>query len=191
MAKSAEERLQELLDAKDEEIRRLEDRLAKEDTKIRSLEGNILQLEGGWSVPSNDEEDIEELPVPRLEFRWYQMYARQSENDWSSYIAVYQLVHRHFMGNIIAHPLGVTRVNGGGFGEKLPPWKVFPHRPDMPPSRCDLPNRDGSHVHHDAAHFGLPAYAVTPEGEYIRLDGDPNYEYPRTQGLAHRRDVDV
>jgi len=190
MAKTkTETRLQELLDKKDEEIQELQGRLAKEDTNIRRLEGAILQLEGGWSVPSKDEKDIKDLPLPRLEFRWYQMYETQSENDWSSHIAVYQLVFRHFAGNIVSVPLGVTR-HSGNANFKQPPWEIRvrrSERADVPPTRCDLPTRDGDNSHHDAAHFQMPVYAIVPNGKPIRLDGDPNYEYAHKMGFTHRR----
>lgn len=175
--KSTEERLQELLDAKDEEIDQLRQDLAKQRDEGRRDKGLIESLEGGWCVPNHDGEDIPELPLPRLEYRWYQMY--ENQEDWSSYRVVYQLVIKHLTERIVEIPLGVTTCRGHS-GDKTPPWKSE-FRP------AELPYRDGAHGHHDAAHLGLPLYAVPPEGPPIRLDGDHDYDHQRSEGLRHQR----
>lgn len=150
----ANERLQELLDRKDEE-------LAEARERVRELERELDAEPGGWcrheALP-----DDERLPVPRLELVY------QQENGWAEFRVVYRLVMRHFLGQLLGLPLGVTRCRGG-IGE----------RP------ADLPYRDGAHALHDAAHLGLPLYRVMP-GELPELVPDKE-TYPRQKGLAHRQ----
>lgn len=193
---------EELLKAQRFKIKKLKKKLKKRDVELRArdekiekLQRTIENLPGGWSTPSLDEVDVPELPLPRLEVRWYQYFRDQRPEDWSSYRIVYQLVYQHLLDNIVAVPLGWTTVNGHDRDTK--PWDEipgFPSRGDeeaRPPQVCRLPMRDGAHMFHDAAHLGLPLYIVPPEGEPRRLDVPDMSYYHRHHiniGHKHRRE---
>lgn len=150
----ANERLQELLDRKDEELEEARER-------VRELERELDAEPGGWRRPEVLPDDAS-LPVPRLELVY------QQDNGWAEYRVTYRLVMRHFLGQLLGLPLGMTRCQSSA-GE----------RP------ADLPYRDGAHALHDAAHLGLPLYRMLP-GEAPELaSDDKNYAFQK--GLAHRR----
>lgn len=182
MPKTTEERLQELLDAKDEEIESVRTKLCETQDRVAILERRIDSFEGGWMLPEMGAEDIAELPLPRLEVRWFQMYENQKEDDWSSYRVTYSLILKHLTDAIVSIPMGMTTVQSGGkYG---PPWKV---RDGAGAPLCELPFRDGAHIHHDAGHLQVPAFAVFPDGTFLRIDGDPTRTSQAEYGRAHRR----
>lgn len=166
------DRLAEQLNEKDAELRE-----ARE--KVDELEREIESMEGGWSLPDRDAKDVPELPLPRLEYRWFRMYDWQT--DWSEYHVVYQLVMRHLCNTITAIPIGHTTVRGYR-ADGRQPWKPY-----VGEGRVSPPFRDGAHGHHDAAHLGLPLYAVPPDEPPVRLDGDETYARMMDGGREHRR----
>lgn len=142
---TATERLAEALDAKDAELEELrskldeiEDRDAYQWTRHRRI---------------RKEDDAPNLPVPRLQIRYVPL-----TEDWYSYMAVYELVYRHFLGraeighsddpDLLAIPLSTTRINGGG------------GRPPIRDGKIDLPFRDGTHIVSDADHLKLPMFVL-------------------------------
>jgi hypothetical protein len=141
------ERLNELLDSRDRTILELT-------SKLEELEERLQGSRTAWSVPYPLEEFQEDppLPLPRLEFVW------ELHEEGYSYSVEYRLVKRHLMGDLEAHPLGLTNVSGSHGGRK--PW-------GNPPEDLNLPYRDGSHSAYDSTHLGLPVYARTPEGTFL------------------------
>lgn len=134
------------------EIERLMELLEEKDQKIAELEGDVREAtekeeerqrwaETFWTRHVKLEDDGG-LPVPRLEIRWERDDVARSGYQWR---ANYNLVYRHFLGDIIAVPLGRTMV---GCEHPVRNGKI------------DTPFRDGAHIRHDAAQLGLPAYSV-------------------------------
>lgn len=135
---TAIERLEEQLNEKDARIEELEE-------QVRALEGRVDQADAGWSLPEKLPAE-QTLPVPRLEMVWQ----KDGGDSWYRRVAVYRLVYRHFLGHCMTLPLGRTTVEGGqADGE-----------PIDHDGKISLPFRDGTHIHHDAAHLKLPAFAV-------------------------------
>jgi hypothetical protein len=133
-----EESLQSVIDLKQERIEELErenERLARE------LEGSL----DGWRVAETIEGGPD-LPTPRLELAYKPL------RGWTDYKVVYRLVTKHLLGHMVAHPMGYTKVGGGGLGRE----------PQIP---VDLPFRDGAHARYDSAMMGIPLYTVIPGQE--------------------------
>lgn len=141
-----EERLAEQLDAKDHKIERLAEKLEEAEAKIEQL---LRGIRGAWSLPREIQDENPELPVPRLEIVWI-----KSPDGWHEHEVEYRLVHRHFLGHLVVVPLGLTRVSGGSRDDEPWKWSVQLH------GRPDLPFRDGAHARHDAAHLGIPLFAI-------------------------------
>lgn len=146
MTKKSVERLEELLDKKDETIEKLSD-------KVDHLERELDYPNWEWMRHSSVEEDSD-LPVPRLEMRY--VATGTEVNPWYNYEACYNMVHRHFQGHLMSIPLGQTRISGGnGAG---------PHHYEAD-DQWELPFRDGAHIRHDAVDLNLPAFVVIePDG---------------------------
>jgi hypothetical protein len=139
MAKKATERLEELLEVKDQRIEELESELqkyedAKEEEKWR------------WCIHENLPEH-QTLPVPRLEMVFEPEYGG---DDWYNTVIKYRLIYRHFLNHCVAVPLGHTKRGGG-------------RKPTLDDVLMDLPFRDGAHIRHDARSFGFPAFAICEE----------------------------
>jgi len=115
------------------------------------------------------------LPVPRLELVW-----ECQDNDWHEFVVRYRLVYKHFLGETISVPLSYTRV---GQHADNTPW-----RSRYKPGKLELPMRDGCHIMHDAAQFGIPAYAVTPDGVTL-LDKTQYATNAVATGAASRRSL--
>jgi hypothetical protein len=156
---NAIERLEELLDAKDEEVASLRN---ERDSLKRELDGSI----DGWRI-AEEMEDDGKLPLPRLEL----LYVKR--RDWSSFDVIYRLVTKHLCGHLVATPLGRTRCDGGSNKE--------PSGPE------DVPFRDGAHAFHDAAHLQLPLFKIMPDREPMRLT-DTGASFT-ARGIEHRRGV--
>lgn len=141
-ATSIEERLQELLDQKDEETRALQ----KEVAELRRLVKADPFL---WALQAEVPE--RGLPVPRLEIEW----TPHSQHGWHEASAVYRLVHRHLQGHVVGVGIGQTTVRGGW---PRPPIRgtETTHRP----GKIELPRRDGAHICHDMVQLNLPAFAI-------------------------------
>jgi hypothetical protein len=141
---SAVERLEELLNAKDEELRELR-------RQIRAQEDDDEKRVWNWSRHHIfTEKDDVALPVPRLELRW----ENQDEHGYNR-ICWYYLVFRHLLGNIVKVPLSYTQVNGGG---KSPFYSADQHYSGE--DYIDTPLRDGAHIVNDARQLRLPAFVI-------------------------------
>jgi hypothetical protein len=174
---TTEERLQELLDQKDVEIRRLDAEVGvlrrDLDDNFRKLERAQLLLEHcvstGWMIGNTLAND-QTLPVPRLELTIVQ----DDQGDLTWY---YRLIYRVYDGDVVSVPLGHTRSRSRGRGS-----------PRQDDGHLELPFRDGVHIHHDMAHLGLPAFIVWKEhaeqlnGERLRDGGVEVIE----RGRRHR-----
>lgn len=129
---TAIDRLEAMLNERDEELAELRaEKQAREDEE-----------HFGWTRHLKPPES--DLPVPRLELRWTAI----GEPGWT-WLARYCLVYRHFLGHLVAVPLGETR-RGGADGRA----------PIDRDGRVETPFRDGAHLACDAATLGLPAFAV-------------------------------
>lgn len=132
------ERLEELLDDKDSEIRRLQAMLDEIDE----------QRAWRWTMHTERAQDTHDLPVPRLEIRCEPI----SEGYWGAQVWTYSLVYRHFIGHLVWVPLGATKRTGGAI--------------HTPPPLDDLPFRDGAHITHDALQLDLPAFSIVEDRTY-------------------------
>jgi hypothetical protein len=131
--KRSVERLEELLEQKDREIEELQERVYKAED----------QAERNWQWTKHFEiKEDESLPVPRLEMRWREI----ESHDGFNWEACYNLVYRHFLGHVIAVPMGHTRIGG--------------ERNPIQNGKVDLPFRDGAHIQNDMAQLKLPGFAI-------------------------------
>lgn len=139
---------EKLLEALESDLREAEE---ARDGFERQLETGTL----GWSHPREWTVAVGgvDLPVPRIEMRW-----STTSTDGYETVALYVLVHRHFLDDIVATPLGQTRRNSGRVDSFLMGGDL------------DLPFRDGAHFAHDARHLGLRAFITTDRGDVTELD---------------------
>ncbi|MGK3995028.1 hypothetical protein [Sorangium sp. So ce1024] len=155
MAMTAIERLESLLNNKDEEIEGLE-------SKIEDLEWKLRVAEGGWTAHEKLEAE-QSLPVPRLELVYVPLGERKGY-EWSRYEVLYRLVYRHLLGHAMAVPFSRTEISGGS-GDGPPIRK----------GKLDLPFRDGAHICNDMGQLKLPGFAVCGErvDDLSHLAGKP------------------
>jgi hypothetical protein len=141
------ERLEELLAKKDQELEEKDAELQKASEENDRLERELKGSLDGWrhSVELPDDD----LPVPRLEVVYV------LDDGWSDFRVIYRLVMKHLLGNLVAIPLSYTKISGG---------------PNKEPEADHLPFRDGAHMAHDAALFGIPAFKLLPGKLPKRLD---------------------
>lgn len=135
---SAIERLETLLDEKDEEIEQL---TAERDSIQRQLE----YLPGGWRQEIELPKE-QTLPVPRLELVL-------TQEDKFTRVWSYRIVRRHFTGEVLATPIGSITSRGGGSDSPYYTSGEFA-------GKLRLPMREGAHICHDMAHLNLPGFAV-------------------------------
>ncbi len=147
---NAIERLEKLLDEKDNEIETLSD-------KIQELEDHS-EYDWAWARHFKIETDEIGLPIPRLELR-----CEKLDDGWYNFEWLYGIVYRHFLGHGMFIPLGLTKV--GGLGK--PP--IYEDGTIM------TPFREGAHFRHDAKHFGMPIYAII-EGKTYDLSKQERHE---------------
>jgi hypothetical protein len=88
-----------------------------------------------------------ELPTPRLEIRWVD---QEADVDGYTVRAEYSLVYRHFLGQTVFVPLGITRSTGTAADRAK--WE-----------EVDLPFRDGCHFANEANQLRLPAFAIAAD----------------------------
>lgn len=154
------ERLQELLDKKDEEVGELQE-------KVRRFEHDREREENRetWVWTEHlimDEDDCSPLPVPRLELNW----SLADERGYNRY-CWYYLVYRHLLNEVVKIPMGMTKV-GGGRG----PWQ-----PEGPRGQfIETPFRDTAHVVNEARQLNLPAYVVYEDKAQEIIIGDKGVE---------------
>lgn len=127
-------------------IERLEEMLNEKDRELVGLRNQLEARDYGeqWAwMRQRKSEEVEGLPVPRLEIRWV-------TNDSWSCVAEYNLVYQHFLGDVLVQPFSVTKQTGARDG-----------RPRIAADgTIDTPFRDGAHIHHDMKQLGLPGFVV-------------------------------
>lgn len=133
---TALERLEELLDERDQELDELR-------CKVQELE-DTSELDWRWARHIEHKEDLSpSLPVPRLEIRWSEM--PKDENGYSIQ-AQYSLVYRHLLGQICFIPLGLTRSSGSLANRTR--------------EGVETPFRDGAHLANEMKQLNLRAFAI-------------------------------
>lgn len=143
---TALERLESLLNDRDNEIASLKGKLQKQDD---------LDDDEAWMWTKHEiSDEFEKLPVPRLEIRWSSLGRGQLSlsHNW---LASYNLVYRHLLGHVVRVPIGSTRTSGGNGSPPICNGKV------------ETPFRDGVHIQHDAWTLKLPAFAIC--GDLVTL----------------------
>lgn len=143
---AAIERLEELLEAKDNEISELQDQV----TKFKDLE----EREFGWCRHESFEKDVYKLPLPRLE-----IIARQITDNWDNFEWLYYLVYPHLLEHIIKVPLGRTTSQGG---RGLPP--IYTHQGgEILAGTVITPFREGAHLLSDMEKLKLRGFYIIEE----------------------------
>ncbi len=140
MGKRSERRLLELLDQRDQQIEEMTETIER---LRREADGAV------WSEWMPRElEDVETLPLPRLEIEIAELTAQYDDAEVClGIVYIYRLVYRHLTGFVRSIPLGRTTSTGGRMPRVRARLGVL-----------DWPFRDGAHIHHDAAHLGLPGF---------------------------------
>lgn len=90
------------------------------------------------------EEILNEASIPRLQIECINVSGDYTEQLWR-----YELVYKHFTGDIVKVLMGQTERKTG---RSQPPIDEN--------GKLDLPLRDGTHIKHDAINLKLPAYAI-------------------------------
>jgi hypothetical protein len=90
------------------------------------------------------EKILNESALPRLQIR-----CEHEEGNYYNQTWYYELVYKHFTGEVVKIQIGKTERNGG---DGKPPINED--------GKLDLPLRDGAHIKHDAIHLNLPAFAI-------------------------------
>jgi hypothetical protein len=140
---NATERLEALLDEKDEQIEELEKQLQElQDASERDWE---------WARHKTLKENPDNLPVPRLEIRWFKVSDDGYLQRWD-----YNLIYKHVCGHLVSIPLGQTNTQGGN-GE-----------PPIYNGEIRTPFRDGVHICNEAEQFNMPAFAIC-DGQIAKL----------------------
>ena len=155
------ERLEELLDLKDEEIERLQEQLSAAEQRAEANHRWTTHIE----VPTDNHPD---LPLPRLELLWDDLGERGDGEGYATQIR-YDLVYRHYRGHIEHVPMGSSRTSARI--EKVTQY-----------GKIDLPYRDGAHILYDMAHLGIPAFAIIG----ARID-QLTWDYIHTGSTASQR----
>lgn len=190
------DRLNGQLADRDREIQRLHQ---EHHAEVDKLEETIRGIRDGWMNHrvikwEDSPQEYRDLPVPRLEFAWIPTGpvgedARSAQSQWDSFRIEYRLVYRHLLDHFVVVPLGMTETSGASRS----PFEAREYMLDqgwtaeqVAAAMPDLPFRDSAHSYHDAAHFDLPLYALTPTGPK-RLDLDPVAQVAFERGSLHRR----
>ena len=157
---TAIERLEALLDEKDAELAAYR---RSDEERERDADNDAWC----WTKHTKSQEP-DGLPVPRLEIRWSRL---GSGGEWN-WLASYNLVYRHFLGDVIVVPLSATRRGGNDCA------------PIERDGKVETPFRDGAHIAHEMRHMNLPGYAIC-EGTITKLepmDGPAPYEEAAQKG---------
>ena len=144
---TVEDRLNEQLNQKEQEI-------AKLNQQIEDLQCKLRGIKSGWMAHETLDKE-QTLPVPRLEIVWFPMGG--DDREWSSRHALYRLVYESFWGDVIGVPLGSTSVNGGCRGER-PVYRETENT-----FRIEMPFRDGAHICHDMEKLKLRGFLICEE----------------------------
>lgn len=145
--KKTVERLEELLNEKDEELEAMQAKVEEWEAReaYRWTRHRIVYNNPG------EEDDAPNLPVPRLQLRYEKL-----TDDGYSFRVVYELVYRHYCADLkgcekfVYVPMGETRINGGGILGADEHGKKKLH----------LPMRDSCHIAWDGRQLKLPMFAL-------------------------------
>lgn len=136
---------------------RLEEQLNLKDERIEELEKELQELKDEsewdwkWSRHKTLKQNLENLPVPRLEMRWHKESEDGYLQRWD-----YWLIYRHTLNHLVAVPLGQTKTQGGN------------GQPPIYEGKIRTPFRDGVHICNDTGHLGIPAFGIV-EDKIVRL----------------------
>lgn len=155
-----EERLNEIIEQKDDEIVELE-------RKVELLENQLDYANHVWQHHFSFQENdfYGQMPYPRLEMR----LRRLSKGDWYNIEWIYGLVYKHtvdtFSENktLLFIPLGRT-TSSGGTGELS--YRI------REGNKIDMPHRDSLHIYIESLMLKIPAYIVCEEMNLINKIGD-------------------
>ncbi len=139
-----EEKLNELLDQKNDEIEKLLN-------KIEDMEER-LAMNWEWTAHKYCKKDEYNLPVPRLQLVAF----RHKRYGWNRTTWKYSLVYQLLSGNIGYIPLGQTEIGG----------RLAGTRPD---AKLNLPLREGVDIRYDCLNLRLPAFSIV-EDQIVQLE---------------------
>lgn len=158
---SIEERLNDIIEERDNEIEKLEH-------KLQELEDEKTERQWEWrKLRTLTKEENLNLPVPRLEIRI------EDSADGYQEKCMYGLVYEHLLGHFIHVPLGCTTV-GGGSNHKYA-------------SKLESPFRDGAHIVYDMYTLNLPGFIVG-DGKYREIDIEDTSCHPNKLSERIKRD---
>lgn len=164
--------------AVEQALERLESLLQEKQEKIDSLEQQLQERDGedAWEWTRHQVRSADPspgLPVPRLEIRY-----RDMEDSGYVVEALYCLVYRHLTHDtgglrcdgakdcLVFVPMGHTKITGGATGVRPEPesgiWD----------GKMYGPFRDGAHIRHDMKHLMLPGFIVATDGQVYEIDLD-------------------
>lgn len=146
-----EERLNEIIEEKDDQINDLEN-------KVELLEARLDYANHVWQHHFSFQEDefYDQMPYPRLEMR----LRRLSKDNWYNIEWVYGLVYKHVTDTfsesktLLFIPFSRT-TSSGGTGELS--WRI------KEGNKLDLPHRDSLHIYIESLMLKIPAYIVCEE----------------------------
>ena len=90
-----------------------------------------------------NEKENNNIPVPRLEIRYFDY-----KSNGYNLIAIYSLIYKHLLGDIINIPFGHTKIDSGR------------GTPVYEDGTLDMPFRDGAHIKNEMLQLNLPAYVI-------------------------------
>jgi hypothetical protein len=130
--------------------------------QVGELEEKVVSLQESSWMFHRDSEEHEELPVPRLQIRLV-----THQLDLSSLVDLrwyYELITRHYMGGLIAIPMGETSTKG--YESDIDNYFQGKY--------IILPHRDGAHLYHDMSHLNLPGFVIYNDNvNEIKPGSDP------------------
>lgn len=161
--KRTKKRLLELLDQRDKQITEMSETIERLE---REVNGAVWAEWLPREMPEN-----ERFPVPRLEI---EIVENRHPKGWHlGIVCIYRLVYRHLTGTLRSIPLG--RTTSSGTTSKNWTFAL---------NSSNWPFRDSAHIHHDAAHLGLPGFLRYGD-EYLPLDNE-GYADQVAMGIERR-----
>lgn len=139
-----------LIERYESQIEELQNKVYDLEEKLDSAEewANIKAFYRPRDLDGDDLDLVKDLPVPRLQIE----LTIHSEHHHSWF---YSLVYRHLCddlaGKLTMIPLGMTESKGG---------HKYDRYDSLEEMQRSLPFRDRAYIKHDAAHLGIPAFAV-------------------------------
>lgn len=144
-----EERLNEIIEEKEDQIIELE-------KKVEELENNADMSRLSWQMhfAFKNEGIFANLPYPRLEMR----LNRLSKDNWYSIEWLYGLVYKHDTDthNDVLYFVPLGRTTSNGSDATFQNWVEEDNT-------LQLPFRDGRHIYAESLAFNMPAYIICPE----------------------------